>query len=105
MSAEQTHLLNRRAFLGGMAGVVVSGGPWCAGAAAGPAAAGAAPGNRPSAEELARAMPGPFPGRVIEVAHRGSVVQGEVRAEPVRAMVGRGMQELFAAENSTEAWR
>jgi uncharacterized protein (DUF362 family) len=50
-------------------------------------------------------MPGPFPGRVIEVAHRGSVVEGEVRAEPVRDMVGRGMKELFGTEDAPQAWR
>ena len=87
MSAEPTHPVNRRAFLSGVAGgaAAVIGGPLCPEAAAAPVAAAvrlAAQGNRPSAEELARTMPGPFPGRVIEVAHRGSVVEGAVRAEP-----------------------
>jgi uncharacterized protein (DUF362 family) len=110
MSAEPTNPVNRRAFLSGVAGgaAAVIGGSLCPEAAASPVAAAirlAAQGNRPSAEELARAMPGPFPGRVIEIANRASVLQGEIRAEPVRAMVGRGMQELFGTADSTEAWR
>jgi uncharacterized protein (DUF362 family) len=50
-------------------------------------------------------MPGPFPGRVIEIAHAGSVVEGQVLAEPVREMVRRGIKELFDADDSTDAWR
>ena len=108
MSAEHPSPVPRRAFLTGMAGggvAAVFGGPSAPGAVASPGAAAPAAAQRPAVEEFARIMPGPFPGRVIEVAHRASVVNGEVRAEPVRAMVGRGMQELFGAADPTEAWR
>ena len=42
-------------------------------------------------------IPGSFPGRVVEVAHIESVVNGELRREPVREMVARGMMELTGA--------
>ncbi len=52
------------------------------------------------------AMPGPFPGRVIEVRHRGSVGPDyRVNAEAVKAMMDRGMTELTGAGHATEAWR
>jgi uncharacterized protein (DUF362 family) len=102
MSAENLPSVNRRTFLSGVAAGGVAAALAQAEVFAAPAAAA---GARPSAEELARTMPGPFPGRVIEVAHRGSVVGGEVRAEPVTAMVGRGMRELFGSDDPTEAWR
>ena len=37
------------------------------------------------------AMPGPSPGRVIEVAHAGSVVDCAFQREAVDAMMARGM--------------
>src|SRR5205823_9502350 len=71
MSGENPCPFSRRAFLSGVAGGAAAAlaSPCLPEAAAAPAAAA-----RPSADELARTMPGPFPGRVIEVAHRGSVV-------------------------------
>jgi uncharacterized protein (DUF362 family) len=100
MASDKHHQgIHRRAFLGGMAAAAVTSVPEVALADSG------APGQRFSADELARSMPGPFPGRVIEVAHRGSVVEGEVRSEPVRAMVARGMKELCGSEDATQAWR
>ena len=54
----------------------------------------------------ASAMPGPFPGRVIEVRHRDSVSPAhEVRPRAVKAMVARGMTELTGADHSLEAWK
>jgi hypothetical protein len=50
-------------------------------------------------------IPGPFPGRVVEVRHPGSVVGDRVEREPVRDMVARGMRELTGAGDATEAWR
>ncbi|MCC6418884.1 MAG: DUF362 domain-containing protein [Gemmataceae bacterium] len=112
MSADPLNPIPRRTFLGGVAGGVAAAlaAPDPVGADTSPRAnppdgQPAARGNRPSAEELARTMPGPFPGRVIEVGHRGSVVDGSVRADPVRALVARGMKELCGTENPTEAWR
>jgi uncharacterized protein (DUF362 family) len=106
MSTEPVRPVNRRGFLGGVAGGVAAViGSASSTEAAATQAQPAVQGNRPSAEELARTMPGPFPGRVIEVGHRGSVVEGTVRADPVRALVARGMKELCGTGDPTEAWR
>jgi uncharacterized protein (DUF362 family) len=52
------------------------------------------------------AMPGPYPGRVIEVQHAGSVsADGTIAHDAVRSMVDRGMRELTGAEHAVEAWR
>jgi uncharacterized protein (DUF362 family) len=52
------------------------------------------------------AMPGPFPGRVIEVNHQGSVDNGvAVNQTAVKSMMDRGMCELTGADHSVEAWK
>lgn len=51
------------------------------------------------------ALPGPFRGRVIEVFHPGSVVEGKVRQEAVSEMVTRGMLALTGAKDETSAWK
>jgi uncharacterized protein (DUF362 family) len=54
----------------------------------------------------ASGMPGPFPGRVIEVHHPGSVSDDyKIDKNAVTHMVGRGMRELTGADHSSEAWR
>lgn len=56
-------------------------------------------------------MPGPYPGRVIEVHHPGSVQETQSNgytqrdAEAVAAMVARGMQELVGSDDAVQAWR
>src|SRR2546427_6623181 len=50
-------------------------------------------------------IPGPFPGRVIEVHHLGSVKGRSFVREGVHDMVARGMKELAGAPDATEAWR
>jgi uncharacterized protein (DUF362 family) len=50
-------------------------------------------------------IPGPYRGRVVEVRHRGSVVSGVYQAEPIRAMMRRGMTALTGAKDWAEAWR
>lgn len=51
-------------------------------------------------------MPGPYPGRVIEVGHAGSVYDGRRDSPAVKAMVAEGMQRLVpGAETSVDAWR
>ncbi len=50
-------------------------------------------------------IPGPYRGRVIEVRHPGSIVSGAFKAEPIRAMMHRGMTALTGAGNWAEAWR
>ncbi len=50
-------------------------------------------------------IPGPYPGRVIEVAHGGCVAGGRRDRETIAAMVGRGMSELVGCDEPVEAWR
>src|SRR5579871_373673 len=52
------------------------------------------------------AMPGPFPGRVIEVHREDSVgPNGRINAPAVKGMMDRGMCELTGADAAPEAWR
>jgi uncharacterized protein (DUF362 family) len=51
-------------------------------------------------------MPGPFPGRVIEVHDPNSVSRtNEIRATAVKAMMDRGMTALTGADHPLEAWK
>ena len=50
-------------------------------------------------------IPGPYPGRVVEVRHPGSIVAGAFQQEPIQQMVDSGMLELTHAESTTEAWK
>lgn len=50
-------------------------------------------------------IPGPYRGRVIAVHHQGSIVSGNYQAEPIRAMMHRGMTALTGSEDWAEAWR
>src|SRR5262249_2575149 len=52
------------------------------------------------------AMPGRFPGRVIEVRHPGAVNGNhEINQDAVNVMIDRGMVELTGADHPVEAWR
>ncbi len=51
------------------------------------------------------ALPGRYPGKVVEVNHPGSVVQGVIKAQAVQQMVDRGMMELTGAPSPVDAWR
>jgi hypothetical protein len=53
----------------------------------------------------ASAMPGPFRGRVVEVAHPGSVVGGTISSSAVHEMVRRGMLGLTGEKDVPSAWR
>ncbi|MBY0525712.1 MAG: DUF362 domain-containing protein [Gemmataceae bacterium] len=55
---------------------------------------------------VADAMPGPFPGRVVEV-HGKTVLDDAMQSSPdvVKQMVERGMRELVGADGSDDAWR
>jgi uncharacterized protein (DUF362 family) len=59
--------------------------------------------------EVARpsyAMPGPFPGRVVEVRHPGAVSADHIISPAaVRDMVAKGMCELAGADHPAEAWK
>jgi hypothetical protein len=50
-------------------------------------------------------IPGPYPGRVVAVEHSGCITAAGYQAEPVRAMVERGMKELTGAPTAQDAWR
>jgi hypothetical protein len=51
-------------------------------------------------------MPGPYPGRVIEVHHPGSVNDdNQIQAPAVKQMMDRGMCDLTGADHPVEAWR
>ena len=50
-------------------------------------------------------LPGPFPGVVAAVEHRGPIIKGVYQAEPVRTMMEKGMTALTGAPNWPEAWR
>jgi hypothetical protein len=49
-------------------------------------------------------IPGPFPGRVVEIVHPGSIVAGRYNREAVRDMMRKGMVELTGAPSWQEAW-
>lgn len=52
------------------------------------------------------AMPGPFPGRVIEVQRPDAVSSSnDVHPAAVKAMMDRGMIELSGADHPQEAWK
>jgi len=57
-------------------------------------------------EHPTHAMPGPYPGRVIEV-HRPDAVSPDNDVDPaaVKTMMERGMVELTGADHPQEAWR
>ncbi len=50
-------------------------------------------------------MPGPYPGRVIEVYHPGCIVSDAYQAAPVEQMMRRGMMELTGAPGWPDAWK
>jgi uncharacterized protein (DUF362 family) len=54
----------------------------------------------------AAAIPGPFPGRVVEVRHPDSVtIAHDIRRDAVKVMMDRGMIELTGADLPLEAWK
>jgi hypothetical protein len=50
-------------------------------------------------------IPGPYPGRVIEVHHPGSIVSGAYQAAPISDMMRKGMMSLTGAPSWTDAWK
>jgi uncharacterized protein (DUF362 family) len=56
------------------------------------------------APESKLAMPGLYRGKVVEVVHPGSIVNGQYQAEPVMQMMQRGMKELTGLDWA-DAWR
>ena len=50
-------------------------------------------------------LPGPYPGRVVEVHHPGCIVSGAYQAEPIKQMMRKGVTELTGAPSWQEAWK
>jgi hypothetical protein len=50
-------------------------------------------------------IPGPFPGRVVEVHHPGSIISGAYQPASIQQMMHKGMMELTGAPSWTDAWR
>ena len=50
-------------------------------------------------------MPGPYPGRVIEVHHPACIVSGAYQPQPIEQMMHKGMLELTGAPGWPDAWR
>lgn len=50
-------------------------------------------------------IPGPWPGRVIQVHHPASVAERQYNREAVRSMLSKGLMELTGAPDPTSAWR
>ena len=50
-------------------------------------------------------IPGPFPGRVIEVRSENSIVNGAYQPETIKQMMHQGMTQLTGAPSWTDAWR
>ncbi len=94
------HGLTRRTVLAGVAAGILGGGEL-------PAVAQERdrPDNGPNPAKALDGIPGPFPGRVVEVTHAGSVVDDAVQEAAVATMMERGMGELVGAANGVEAWR
>lgn len=61
------------------------------------------PATRQALKQLG--IPGPFPGRVVEIQHPDSVRDGVPNLEVVRRMVGSGMTALTGITEPVEAWR
>src|SRR5262245_23329608 len=54
----------------------------------------------------AAGMPGPYPGRVVEVRHPQAVSETHiVNADAVHAMMDRGLRDLTGADDAPSAWR
>lgn len=101
----------RRGFLVGAAAGLAAGVPatWYAlkqNGALQPEALAAFSGATKEVPRPAAAMPGPFPGRVIEVRHPGAVrPDNTIRADAVKAMMHRGMCTLTGAPHPHDAWK
>jgi len=106
--------VNRRAFLLGTGAGLTAAGLAYVGVTAGPRLLRDPQGTLRSfiggpSREVARpkhAMPGPFPGRVIEVHHPESVdAENRINADAVKVMMDRGMRELTGADHASYAWK
>jgi len=90
--------LNRRMFLAGTATAPI----WSAMSASASEPKTAARGKAPEGK---LGVPGPYPGRVIEVRNPRMIRQGRKDAEAIKQAVDRGMKELTGADDAVSGWR
>ena len=57
------------------------------------------------ADQTKFSIPGLFPGRVVGVESLNSYTSDKYQAEPIRAMMQKGMCQLTGADTWQEAWR
>src|SRR5258708_3340710 len=62
-----------------------------------------APGRAATSNKLG--IPGPYPGRVVEVHHPRSIVSGAYQATPITDMMRKGMMSLTGAPSWVDAWK
>jgi hypothetical protein len=95
--------ISRRSFLAG------TGAGLAAGASAAWLGLRRSPEATPALDRAVRsapAMPGPYPGRVVEVHYQRAVgADHGIDARAAKAMVDRGMRQLTGADHATESWR
>ena len=103
--------VSRRTFLGGvtagtLASSVVGCSPGDAEYNASLRAIFGTSGRRQSSISKSTGMPGKYPGRVVEVAHAGSMFEGKRDSIAVRAMIEEGMSRLVPDEETpVDAWQ
>jgi hypothetical protein len=90
--------LGRRQFLAGAAAMPVLAGVHVSAQEPKAAAGKAAPGEK-------FGVPGPYPGRVIEVRNPKMIRDGKKDREAIKATLARGMKELVGSDDAIEAWR
>ena len=87
--------MNRRAFLAAASTLPALGGVRLVSAA----------GPRALALAGKLGIPGPYPGRVVEVKNPGLIRDGKKSRAAVKQTVARGMKELTGADDAVAAWR
>jgi hypothetical protein len=63
----------------------------------------AAAGKAEPGEKLG--VPGPYPGRVIEVRNKAMIHDGVKNRDAIKATLARGMKELTGTDDAVQAWR
>src|SRR5581483_2569115 len=87
--------LGRRQFLAGTAAM-----PALLGLNASAAEPEAKKGNRPPAPAGELGVPGPYPGRVVEVRNPAMIQDGAKDRDAIKQSVARGMKELTGSDDS-----
>ncbi|MBX6311356.1 MAG: DUF362 domain-containing protein [Isosphaeraceae bacterium] len=61
--------------------------------------------TKPTPRSDALGIPGPFPGRVVEVRNPRMIKEGVKNREAIKATLDRALKELTGADEAVEAWR